>query len=73
MLSCGRLISFISLMLPEIFLGWWSQFVSDEKGLMEIEHGSKMVLLMEILKECELLGDKVSISKSKFNQVFCPL
>ena len=27
--------------------------------LMRIEHGAKMVLLMEILKECEVIGDKV--------------
>ena len=32
---------------------------SESDFLMRIEHGAKMVLLMEILKECEVIGDKV--------------
>lgn len=38
--------------------GWWSELVPDEQ-LMKIELSGKMVLLFEILKECELVGDKV--------------
>ena len=42
-------------------LGWWHQFLKDEDELDNLELGSKMVLLMEILKECELMGDKVLV------------
>ena len=35
--------------------------MSDEHELDHLELGSKMVLLMDILKECELLGDKVLV------------
>jgi hypothetical protein len=41
----------------------------DENFLMKIEHGAKMVLLMDILKECEILGDKV-LQKIKSTEVF---
>jgi hypothetical protein len=34
----------------------------DETNLDDLQFGSKMVLLMDILKECELIGDKVIIS-----------
>jgi hypothetical protein len=36
----------------------------DETNLDDLQFGSKMVLLMDILKECELIGDKVIISYS---------
>ena len=36
-------------------------FFQEEEQLDRIEFGSKMVLLMDILKECELIGDKVTI------------
>ncbi len=38
--------------------------VQDETNLDDLQFGSKMVLLMDILKECELIGDKVNISYS---------
>merc|ERR1711862_693848 len=44
--------------------GWWGQFMKDphdEDELLNIELGSKMVLLMDILKECALIGDKVLV------------
>ncbi len=44
-----------------IIVGWWHQFLEDEQCLDHLELGSKMVLLMDILKECELLGDKVLV------------
>lgn len=34
---------------------------TDDQLLQRIELGSKMILLMEILKECEMLGDKVLV------------
>lgn len=39
---------------------WWSQFVSDE-DMVKIEHSGKLVLLMDILRQCELIGDKVLV------------
>ena len=45
--------------------GWWSQFLKDpedeENELLNVELGSKMILLMDILKECYLIGDKVLV------------
>lgn len=41
--------------------GWWNQLLNDEEQLDRIEFGSKMVLLIDILKECELIGDKVLV------------
>ena len=34
----------------------------DDDFLLKVEHGTKMILLMDILKECEILGDKVPLS-----------
>uniref|UniRef100_A0A0P6D5S1 ATP-dependent helicase ATRX n=1 Tax=Daphnia magna TaxID=35525 RepID=A0A0P6D5S1_9CRUS len=39
---------------------WWSQFVQDE-DMVKIEHSGKLVLLMDILRQCELIGDKVLV------------
>ena len=39
--------------------GWWAQFMKDpedEAELLNLELGSKMVLLMDILKESYLIG-----------------
>ena len=39
--------------------GWWAQFMKDphdEKELLNLELGTKMVLLMDILKESYLIG-----------------
>ena len=45
--------------------GWWSQFLKDpedeENELLNVELGSKMILLMDILKESYLIGDKVLV------------
>ena len=44
--------------------GWWTQFMkdpNDEDELLNVELGSKMMLLMDILKECFLIGDKVLV------------
>ena len=38
---------------------WWNNFLQEEDQLDDIKFGNKMVLLMEILKECALIGDKV--------------
>ena len=46
---------------------WWSQFVKDE-DMTKIEHSGKLVLLMDILRQCELIGDKVLVfSQSLFS------
>lgn len=39
---------------------WWSQFVSDE-DMVKMEHSGKLILLMDILRQCELIGDKVLV------------
>lgn len=39
---------------------WWSQFVTDE-DMVKIEHSGKLILLMDILRQCELIGDKVLV------------
>ncbi|XP_059350722.1 transcriptional regulator ATRX homolog isoform X2 [Daphnia carinata] len=39
---------------------WWSQFVQDE-DMVKMEHSGKLVLLMDILRQCELIGDKVLV------------
>ena len=40
--------------------GWWNQFLNEEQNLDDITLGSKMVLLMDILKESAMIGDKVT-------------
>ena len=44
--------------------GWWNQFLNEEQNFDEITLGSKMVLLMDILKESAMIGDKVTDSTS---------
>ena len=39
---------------------WWSQFVTEEDHT-KIEHSGKLVLLMDILRQCELIGDKILV------------
>jgi len=39
---------------------WWSQFVGED-DLMKIEHSGKLTLLMDILRQCELIGDKILV------------
>ena len=40
---------------------WWNQFLEEDQDLDDIMLGSKMVLLMDILKECAMMGDKVLV------------
>ncbi|KAI9553415.1 hypothetical protein GHT06_021318 [Daphnia sinensis] len=40
-------------------LPWWSQFCQVDMTKMEL--GGKLVLLMDILHQCELIGDKVLV------------
>lgn len=37
---------------------WWMQICPEEE-LDNIEHSSKLMLLMSILEECEAIGDKL--------------
>lgn len=39
---------------------WWSQFVNDD-DMTNMEHSGKLVLLMDILRQCELIGDKILV------------
>jgi len=41
--------------------GWWNSFLGDGDKLDELKFGNKMVLLMDILKESALIGDKVLV------------
>ena len=47
--------------------GWWNQFLDQDCGeppelqLKKLSLGSKMILLMDILKEAETVGDKVLV------------
>lgn len=38
---------------------WWTHLMSETDQLDDIHFGNKMVLLMDILKECAMIGDKV--------------
>ena len=38
---------------------WWADLMSESDQLDDMHFGNKMVLLMDILKECALIGDKV--------------
>merc|ERR1719347_1336807 len=46
---------------PGAHKGWWNSFLNDGENLDGLEFGNKMVLLMDILKECALIGDKVLV------------
>lgn len=39
---------------------WWSKFVTVD-DMNKVEHSGKLVLLMDILRQCELIGDKVLV------------
>lgn len=39
---------------------WWSDLISENE-INNIEHSGKFVLLMDILRECELIGDKLLV------------
>uniref|UniRef100_A0A2M4A3R9 Putative transcription regulator xnp/atrx dead-box superfamily protein n=1 Tax=Anopheles triannulatus TaxID=58253 RepID=A0A2M4A3R9_9DIPT len=45
---------------PENPTEWWMQ-MCPESELDNLEHSGKLVLLMEILKECETIGDKLLV------------
>jgi len=40
---------------------WWNNLMSETDQLDDIHFGNKMVLLMDILKECAMIGDKVLV------------
>jgi len=40
---------------------WWNQFLTDDQDLDDVMLGSKMILLMDILKECSMIGDKLLV------------
>jgi len=46
---------------PGAHKGWWNSFLEEGEQLDAIEFGNKMVLLMDILKESALIGDKVLV------------
>lgn len=37
---------------------WWMSMCSEEE-LNDVRHSNKLVLLLEILKSCEAIGDKL--------------
>lgn len=39
---------------------WWSSVISED-DVNNIEHGGKMVLLMDVLRRCELIGNKLLV------------
>ena len=41
--------------------GWWNSFLSEGEDLNDLQFGNKMVLLMDVLKESALIGDKVLV------------
>eukprot|EP00096_Caligus_rogercresseyi_P013772 TRINITY_DN6376_c0_g1_i1.p1 TRINITY_DN6376_c0_g1~~TRINITY_DN6376_c0_g1_i1.p1 ORF type:complete len:666 (+),score=148.68 TRINITY_DN6376_c0_g1_i1:494-2491(+) len=41
--------------------GWWSQHLESEEDLEDIRHSSKILILLEILRSAELLGDKTLV------------
>ena len=51
--------------------GWWNQFLAAEQNLDDITFGSKMVLLMDILKESAMIGDKVTDFTSRSLSNYC--
>ena len=44
---------------------WWADLMSESDQLDDMHFGNKMVLLMDILKECALIGDKVRSCQSR--------
>ena len=49
---------------------WWNHLMSETDQLDDIHFGNKMVLLMDILKECAMIGDKVKNQKNKVLETF---
>lgn len=51
---------------------WWQQHCKDE-DFDNISLGNKLVLLFEILKHCEIIGDKVLVDEfvSSYPQTNC--
>jgi transcriptional regulator ATRX len=45
----------------EVVNQWWSEYVTDE-DLEDYRKGPKLMLLFAILRQCELIGDKVWVS-----------
>ena len=40
---------------------WWTSLIPEISEMSKIEHSGKMVLLMKILRHCELVGDKLLV------------
>ena len=45
---------------------WWAQFANDE-DMTKIEQSGKPVLLMDILCQCELIGNKVLVFRDNLS------
>ena len=39
---------------------WWSHLISEDE-INSIEHSGKLLLLMDILRHCEVIGDKLLV------------
>ena len=51
--------------------GWWNSFLGDGDKLDELKFGNKMVLLMDVLKESALIGDKVTCRDHRQYSILC--
>ena len=40
---------------------WWESYLDNEEIMDDINESGKLVILFEILKECELIGDKLLV------------
>jgi transcriptional regulator ATRX len=45
----------------DVGTGWYSSFFESRKEMEKLEVSGKLVVLFEILKTCELIGDKVLV------------
>ncbi|CAD6991977.1 unnamed protein product [Ceratitis capitata] len=47
---------------------WWKRFVED-KELNNINHSPKLVILMNLLQECEIIGDKLLVFSQSLQSI----
>ncbi|XP_039948110.1 transcriptional regulator ATRX homolog [Bactrocera neohumeralis] len=47
---------------------WWKRFV-EEKELNNINHSPKLVILMNLLQECEVIGDKLLVFSQSLQSI----
>ncbi|XP_011176502.2 transcriptional regulator ATRX homolog [Zeugodacus cucurbitae] len=47
---------------------WWKRFV-EEKELNNIHHSPKLVILMNLLQECEVIGDKLLVFSQSLQSI----